>query len=196
MKLLAIAAASAVLTLGTSAYAQQSSSQIPFYAPPPNPVYGELGYTFLKIEDGLGGNARPGALRGLLGYSFHPTFALEGLGAFGIDDDDTTNVVGGVPVRIDYDLKNIWGAYIKPRYTYLNWEVFGRLGYAWTKVGGNATAGPFAASASDSDGDFSYGLGLNYNFSPRVYAGIDYMMYNDSGNSRVHGFTLSAGWRF
>ena len=55
MKLIAIAAAAAVLMLGTAAQAQQKS-----------PVYGEVGYTFLKFDDGLGGNSRPGAIR-LLG---------------------------------------------------------------------------------------------------------------------------------
>ena len=183
MKLLAVAAASAILMLGTAAHAQQKS-----------PLYGELGYTFMKFEDGFGGNARPGVLRGILGYDFHPNFAVEGMAGFGIQDDDTTNVINGQSVRIDYDVQHIWGIYGKAKYNYQNWEFYGRLGFADSKIDAEAPA--FAVRADDSDTDISYGLGVNYHFNPKWSAGIDYMDYNSSGDARLRGFTLSVGYRF
>ena len=182
MKLLAVAAASALLMLGTAAQAQQKS-----------PLYGELGYSFIKFDDGNGGNSRPGVLRGILGYDFHPMFAVEGLVGFGIQDDDTTNVINGTPVRIDYDVKHIWGVYGKAKYNYQNWEFYGRLGFADTKIDGEAVG---IARADDSDTDLSYGVGVNFNFNPKWYGGVDYMVYNTSGDARVRGITLSVGYRF
>ena len=188
MKLLAIAAASAILIFGTAAQAQQ--------APVKSPFYGEVGYTFLKFDDGLGGNSRPGAIRLLAGYDFHPYFAVEGLAAWGVSKDDTTVTRGGTTARIDYDLSHIYGIYFTPKYKYQNWEFLGRLGWADTKIKANVISGVFNASASGSDSDFSYGVGVNYQFNPKWYGGIDYMMYNDKGNSKVQGVNLAVGYRF
>ena len=188
MKLLAIAAASAILMFGTAAQAQQAMQKSPFY--------GELGYTFLKFDDGLGGNSRPGAVRLLAGYDFHPFFGVEGLAAWGVSKDDTTVVAGGVPVRVEYDLSHIYGIYLKPKYNYQNWEFFARLGWADTKIKATASSGAFSANASGSDSDFSYGLGVNYQINPKWYGGLDYMMYNDKGGARVRGINLAVGYRF
>jgi len=181
MKLIAIAAAAAVLMLGTAAQAQQKS-----------PLYGEVGYTFMKIDDGQGGNSRPGAIRLIGGYDFHPNFALEGLAAWGVNDDEQT--ISGVRVKSEVD--SVYGLYAKGKYNYQNWEFFGRAGFAHTKVKATGTLGAVSVSASDSDTDFSYGVGVNYQFNPKWYAGIDYMVYNDSDDARVRGFTLSVGYRF
>ena len=71
MKLIAIAAvASAMLMMGT-AQAQQARA---------GGTYAELGYTQLKTN---GSNAKPSALRGIVGYDFHPNVAVEGMLAFG-----------------------------------------------------------------------------------------------------------------
>jgi opacity protein-like surface antigen len=187
MKLIAIAAAAAVLMLGTAAQAQAQQK---------SPFYGEAGYTFLKFDDGLGGNSRPGAIRLLGGYDIHPYFAVEGLAAWGVSKDDTTVVAGGVPVRVEYDLSHIYGIYFTPKYKYQNWEFFGRLGWADTKIKATASSGAFSSSGSGSDSDFSYGLGVNYQFNPKWYSGIDYMMYNDKDGARVRGINLAVGYRF
>ena len=79
MKRIAIAAAAALLMLGT-AQAQQARTAA-------SPLYGELGYTFLNFEGG-GVDADPQALRGIVGYNFHPFFAAEGMLAFGTRSDD------------------------------------------------------------------------------------------------------------
>jgi outer membrane autotransporter protein len=188
MKLIAIAAATAALVFGTAAQAQQMQQKSPFY--------GEAGYTFLTFEDGLGGKARPGALRLLGGWDLHPFFAIEGLAAWGVTEDDTTVTSLGRTARVDYDLSHIYGIYFTPKYKYQNWEFFGRLGWADTKVKATVTSGTLSAGAGASDSDFSYGLGVNYYFNPRWYGGIDYMMYNDKGNSKVQGINLAIGYRF
>ena len=183
MKLIAIAAAAAVLMLGTAAQAQQKS-----------PFYGEAGYTFLKFDDGLGGNSRPGAIRLLGGYDFHPNFAVEGLAAWGVSKDDTTVTSGGRTARIEYDLSHIYGIYIKPKYNYQNWEFFGRAGLAHTKIKAEVPAA--VATRDFSDTDFSYGVGVNFQFNPKWYAGLDYMVYSDEGSNRVRGINLAVGYRF
>jgi opacity protein-like surface antigen len=188
MKLLAIAAASAILMIGTAANAQQTPRKTPFY--------GELGYTFLKFDDGLGGNSRPDAIRLLGGYDFHPNFAVEGLGAWGVRKGDTTTHPNNVPVSVEYDVSHIYGIYFTPKYKYLQWEFFGRLGWADTKVKATASSANFNTSGSGSNSDFSYGLGVNYQIDPHWYGGIDYMMYSDKDNSRLHGVTLAVGYRF
>jgi opacity protein-like surface antigen len=183
MKLLAVAAATAILMFGTAAQAQQKS---PFYA--------EAGYTFMKIDDPDGGNTRPGNIRLIGGYDFHPNFALEGLAAWSVNDDTQTVPGGTVKLKVS----DVYGVYGKAKYNYQNFEFFGRAGFARTKVKFEErfTSGLAAGSGSDSDSDFSYGVGVNYQINPKWYAGVDYMVYNDSDDARVRGFTLSVGYRF
>ena len=166
MKRIAIAAAAALLMLGT-AQAQQARAASPWY--------GELGYTFLNLEAG-GNDADPQALRGIVGYNFHPNFAAEGMLAFGTASDS------GVK------LKNAFGVFLKPKYDFGNVEAFARLGWVRSefKVGG----------FSDDDNDFAYGVGLNYSFNPRTYVGADYTRYFDKDGVKVDGLTISLGYRF
>jgi opacity protein-like surface antigen len=180
MKLLAVAAATALLMFGTAAQAQQKS-----------PFYGEAGYTFIKFDDPDGGNTRPGALRLIGGWEFHPMFAVEGLAAWGVNDD-TQTVPGGT---IKVDVSDIYGIYGKAKYNYQNWEFFGRAGFARTKVKFEGTPAALG-SGSESDSDFSYGVGVNFQLNPKWYGGVDYMVYNDNDDARVRGFTLSVGYRF
>ena len=166
MKRIAIAAAAALLMLGT-AQAQQARAT--------SPLYGELGYTFLNIE-GRGLNTDPQALRGILGYGFHPNFAVEGMLAFGTQSDNNVK------------LENAFGVFLKPKYDFGNVEAFARLGWVRSDV----EVGAF----SDDDSDFAYGVGLNYNFNPRTYVGADYTRYFDKDGVQVDGFTISIGYRF
>ena len=186
MKRLAIAGACALAMLG-SAHAQQFQS---------SNAYGELGYTFLKVDDGSGGTANPGALRAILGYDFHPYFGVEGMLAFGVSDDHFVDNSFGVPVNVTVKLDSMYGIYLKPKYAFNQLEVFGRLGWAHTKLKADANAGGFSASGSGSDSNFSYGVGLNYNFNPKMRVGVDYMVYNGSSGGKVDGWTISVGYRF
>ncbi len=88
MKLIAIAAASAMLMAG-AAQAQMVGG------PAAGSTYGELGYTSLKVSGG-GISTKPGMLRGIVGYNLGDSLALEGMLGLGIRKDSTTTTFNGV----------------------------------------------------------------------------------------------------
>lgn len=173
MKRIAIAAAAALVMLGTSAQAQQRS-----------PLYGEIGYSFLEFDFDDGSSVHPQALRGIIGYEFHPNIAVEGMVMFGTKGD--SDEFG------DIKLRNAFGIYAKPKMDFGNIEAFGRLGWARTKVRFSDAFG----SESESDTDFSYGLGVNYRFNPKMSAGIDWMRYFSKDGGKIQGWTVNFGYRF
>jgi opacity protein-like surface antigen len=184
-KRLATAAGAALLLLGS---AQAQMPQLTKSA-----LYGELGYTFLKI-DAFGTSLRPDAIRGILGYDVHPYFAIEGMAASGVNDDDKGIAIGGVPASVQAKVDYMYGIWAKPKYTYNQAEFFGRFGWANTKAEISRTG--FPGTASESQDDFAWGLGVNYRFTPNAYAGIDWMRYSNQGDARVDGITLSVGWHW
>nr|WP_297531605.1 porin family protein [uncultured Roseateles sp.] len=151
-----------------------------------NGVYGELGYTFVKVKDDFFNvSFKPGAIRGIVGWDLHPNVALEGMLAGGVSDDTTQ----GVKAKISRS----YGLYVVPKYSLTpEFEVFGRLGYADSKVKLSSSLG----SSSGSDSSFSWGLGAKYNFNKQVYGAVDYMSYFDKDSTTVTGVTLSVGYRF
>lgn len=197
MKLIAIAAASALLMLGTAAQAQQARSTV-------GGTYAEVGYTQFKFGDGS--SLKPGAIRGIVGYDFHPNIAVEGMLAFGIRNDSVTEtVVSGTDVataNVKAKLEHAYGVYLKPKANVTDaLELFGRVGYTRAKVKATADValnGVAVGSMSDSstDGGFSYGLGANYKFSPAAYVGVDYMRYYKKDGVTADGFTVGVGFRF
>jgi opacity protein-like surface antigen len=184
VKLNRIAAAAAILALAGAAQAQQSS-----------PWYGELGYTWLKM-DAVGTSARPQGIRGIIGWDFHPNFALEGMAAGGVSSD-TRNVDagGGVMTPINFKLTSMYGIYIKPKYEMNQFELFGRLGYAHVNAKATSSAFP-SLSTSQGDNDFSWGIGANYHFNPKMYVGLDWVQYSSQSGHKVDGMTLGFGYRF
>jgi outer membrane autotransporter protein len=176
MKRIAIAAA-AVLVMAGAAQAQQRT--------PASPWYGELGYSFLQLkESSTGFDATPQALRGIVGYNFHPYFAGEAMLSIGTNSDSDLGV--------DAKVKHAYGLFLKPKYDFNNFEVFGRLGWARTKV--DFSVPGFSASGSDSD--FAYGVGVNYSFNPKMYVGADWMQLLDKDTTKIRGWTISVGYRF
>ena len=197
-KKIAIAAASALLVLGTAAHAQQARSSL-------SGGYVELGYTQLKLS-GEGSDAKPGAIRGIVGYDVHPNIAIEGMLAFGVKDDNATETVdtafGPVTATGKIKLKNAYGIYVKPKFDVTDAvQVYGRLGYSHAKFEASASAsvpgvGTVSGTESDSDGGASYGLGANFKFSPNAYVGVDYMRYFKRDGVTVNGLTVGLGYRF
>lgn len=186
MKRIAIAAAAALAMLG-SAQAQQFNRAN---------AYGELGVTFLDIDAGSF-DVNPMAIRGILGYDFHPFIGAELMLMGGVTDDDADTTVLGVPTNVNVKLRYAAGLYVKPKYSFNNqFEVFGRLGWAKSKVRVEANALGLSASDTESDDDFSWGLGLNYNVNPNMRVGLDWMRYYDRGNTKIDGWTISVGYRF
>jgi outer membrane autotransporter protein len=185
MNRIAIAVAAAAALMG-SAHAQQM----------PAGLYGELGYTFLQIDGGNGLRVNPGAVRGILGWDFHPYLAVEGMLAGGVKDDSTNVTVLGFPGNANVKLENTYGIYLKPKYDFNQWQAFARLGWARTRLHTDVNVAGVSAGSSDSDDDFSWGLGVNYRFNPRMHVGLDYTVYYDRGNTKVDGWTLGLGYRF
>jgi outer membrane autotransporter protein len=169
-----IAAASAFLAFG-AAHAQQQQA---------TPLYGELGYSFLRHDSGLGFRTNPQALRGIIGYNVHPNLAVEGMAAFGTSDDSDNGFTS--------KLRHQYGVFAKPKYAFDNFEVFGRLGWMQSRIRTTSAAG----TVNDSSGDFAWGLGVNYNLNPKTYVGVDYLRSYDKGNSKVDGVTIGVGYRF
>jgi opacity protein-like surface antigen len=177
MKRIAIAAAAALLMLGT-AQAQQASA---------SPLYGELGYTFLSVK-GNGLDADPQALRGIIGYDVHRYLAVEGMLAFGVRKDTFFDFEENT-----VKLKHAFGLFVKPKYDFGNIEAFARLGWARTKVDFSCPSGLCQGS---NDSDFAYGLGVNYRFNPKMHVGLDWARYQDKGGVKVDGWTIGFGYRF
>jgi opacity protein-like surface antigen len=180
--------ASTIAALLFTAAAAQAQTQYGSTAANASPMYGELGYTWAKVS-GDGGSAKPGLLRGIIGYNFHPNLAVEGMAAVGIKDDSRN--IGGVDVNAK--VQHSLGIYLKPKFNVTPaLEVFGRAGYASTQVKLDSALG----SSSTRQGDWSYGAGLTYSFGRATYAGLDYMRYADKDGVKVDGVTLSVGYRF
>ena len=187
MKRMTLAAAAALLALGT-AHAQTMPAMSMTSA------YGELGYTWLKI-DGGGTTARPGAIRGVIGYEFHPMVAAEFMLAGGVGDDNKSLTVNGTPTDVEAELKNMYGLFVKGRYVVQQAELFARLGYAHTKVNVRSTNNNLVDS-SQSDNDFAWGIGVNYRFNPKLYVGLDWMRYSNQSGHKVDGLTLGLGYHW
>jgi hypothetical protein len=175
-KSIAVAAAAAALLLAGTAQAQTGMRA--------SPLYGELGYTWMKFKNNGGSDFNTGFVRGLLGYEFNPYVAGELMLAGGTQKDSNNGITT--------DPRSAIGLYVKPKANFGNVEVFGRLG--WTQV--RARVSGFGASATGHDNDFSYGLGANVNFTPRWYAGADWMRYTKKDGVTTEGPTLSVGYRF
>ena len=188
MKRIAIAAATALLVLGGTAQAQTMPQLSK------SGLYGELGYTWFKI-DAAGTSARPSGIRGVLGYDFHPYFAGEFMVAGGVSDDSKNGSVNGVPTTVDVDMRNMYGLFVKPKYNWNQVELFGRLGYAHTRVKVKSTNNNLV-DTNQSDNDFAYGIGLNYRFNPQMYVGLDWMRYSNQSGHKVDGMTLGFGYHW
>lgn len=173
-----LAAAAAAAFIAGGAQAQQMAN-------PATPWSAEIGYSWLTVRESTTGfRASPQAIRGIVGYAFHPNFAVEGLVAAGTRSDSDLGV--------DVKVRDAFAVFVKPKYNFDNVEVFARLGWARTSVRLSALGG----SVSDSDDDFAWGAGINYNFNPRMYAGIDYLRLHNRDSARIDGVTLNVGWRF
>ncbi|HET8747528.1 MAG TPA: porin family protein [Ramlibacter sp.] len=184
MKRIAIAAAAALVMVG-AAQAQTRA-----------PLYGEIGYSFLEVKD-EGFKANPQAIRGIVGYEFHPNVAVEGMLMFGTTEDgETVNDPFLGPVDLDVKVRNAFGLFVKPKMDFGNIEAFGRLGWARTKLRATASVPGASASGSDSDSSLAFGVGANYRFNPRMSVGLDWMRYNKDGSTKVQGWTVNFGYRF
>lgn len=189
MKLIGIAAASAMLLAAGAAQAQMARAGA-------GNVYGELGYSWLKVQES-GISVNPGMVRGTLGFNVNPYLAVEGMLGFGAQKDSSNGNFGGVPINVETDVRHMFGLYVKPKVMLgQNLELFGRLGYTDTRLRSSAAIPGFNTTDTSSGSDWSYGLGANFNFMPQAYVGVDYMRYYNKNDVKLDGVTLSVGYRF
>jgi opacity protein-like surface antigen len=191
----ALLAAGVLLALSGTAHAQIVRPT----AGGTSPLYGELGYSYLDANGSSAGadlSGHPGMIRGIVGYQVHPNAAIEGLLGIGIHDSHHDGTVLGLNYNSNFRVRSTVGLFAKPKLDFGNFEVFGRVGYAQTRLRTNLTIGAANSGSNTSNGDFAYGLGANWRFNPRVYAGLDLMRYYDRGQTRIDGVTLSVGTRW
>lgn len=152
------------------------------------PLYGELGYSPIKIKY-ADTSVTPKVLRAMVGYELSPNLAIEGMLGMGVSDDSTK--VGSVSINGEVD--HTVGIYLKPKAAITpDLEVFGRLGYARSKL----TFSALGMTESDSSSDASYGLGFSYRFDPKISLTVDYMSYYNKNGWKANGLTVGVGFRF
>src|SRR5215472_16209580 len=168
MKVLFTAAAVAAL-LPAAALAQT--------APPATNVtgfYGTLGYLGAHTQ-----GVDLGAIQGRLGYRFLPWLGVEGEGAFGVGDDESTRTIDGVTAHTKVRLRDqeaIYGVGFLP----LNdrFELFGRVGYghAGAKVSVSSVSGgaPVSLSEKVAGDSWNFGGGGQYYFDGKNGVRVDY----------------------
>lgn len=157
--------------------------------------YGEVGVTPLSVKATVDGNtlkSKPTMAGVVLGYEFHPNFALEGMAATNLDADvislNGTDVAG-----TSLKVKRAYGFFLKPKAMLTpQLEVFGRLGWIENKTTGQVNG----YSLTDTDDDFAYGLGVNYYFNKTTYGSLGYSYFYDKNGSRTRGATLGVGMKF
>ena len=157
-------------------------------------IYGEVGYTALKIKQTSGGTtltASPSALGATIGYEVHKNVAVEAMGVFGISDD--TIKVNGTSVAAKLKVDSSYGLFLKPK-TMLgeNFEIFGRLGYMNSKV----SASGAGSSVSAAESSFAYGLGANYYVNKTTYLTVNYMNFYNKDSVKIDGITFGLGMKF
>lgn len=166
----------AASTLGLASTAQAQS------------IYGEIGYMGLDVGARVGGvgiSAKPANLRGIIGFDLGP-LAIEGMTS--VSERDDTVRVGGLNTPIRTKVDNISGVFLKPNLSLGNFEIFGRVGAARTKlsVGGEKASGTSLA----------YGAGIRFNLTDNLTLGADYMNFYDKDSITVEGVSIGLGLKF
>lgn len=144
-------------------------------------LHGEIGYSSLNLKTAAAGkrpSTRENLLRGTVGYEVHPQVAIEAMLGLGIG--------GGTP-----KINHTAGVFVKPKLLGFGeqLELFGRLGYAHTKV-------TTANGTTEKSGSLAYGLGASYRFNDLASVNLDYMTYRKKGGVTVGGVTAGVGIRF
>jgi len=172
-KIIRLAGAAAVLAFAAAAQAQ---------------VYVEGAYSAMTYKDGSV-SVKPAALSGVVGYEISPNLAAEGMLNLGVKDGSITEQ--GDTRKVG--LTNAFGVFLKPKVMLSNeFEVFGRLGFAQTKLKFSAVDG----SSTDSGSSFAYGLGANYYLDKKTYVTASYMSLYDKNSQKVDGFNVGVGYKF
>lgn len=128
-------------------------------------------------------------MRAVIGTEVHPNLNLEGMIGMGITDGSTR--VGNVTIKSEVD--HFWGLYVKPKVALSpDLELFGRLGYASSKVSASIPG----YVVSESGYSVSYAVGLNFKVSESTSLNADYTSYYSKDGVKANGFTVGMGFKF
>lgn len=157
--------------------------------------YGEIGVTPLSVKATVDGNtlkSKPVMAGVVLGYEFHPNFALEGMAGTNLDAA-SIKLNGTEAPGTSLKVQRAYGLFIKPKVMLTpDLELFGRLGWIENKTIGQVNS----YSITDTDDDFAYGLGFNYHFNKTSYGSLSYTNFYDKQGTKTQGVTLGVGMKF
>jgi len=179
MRILALTTAAAALSmLGVQSASAEAAQSGPYVG---------VGYSTINFSDA---DVRVGVINGRIGYRVGPHFAIEGEGAFGIQDDTVTvdDGLGGF-VDVDAELDSAWSIFaVGAMPVSEDTVVFARLGYATVEV----TAEAQGVSASDDDSGVALGVGGWVSLSDHFALRADYTYVDEN----VHALGISAQLNF
>lgn len=154
-------------------------------------VEGAIAPLTLKGSESPVLKAKPAVLTGFVGYEIHPNVAVEGFLGLGASNASVT--LDGAATAVKAKISNSYGIFVKPKVMINNEvELFGRLGYARSKVKLSADG----ESASESDGSFAYGVGGNYYLNKQTYLTASYMSFYSKDGLKATGLNLGVGYKF
>ena len=162
--------------------------------------YGEVGYSVTTINNKSNSTktyeAKPKALRGLVGYDFTENLAIEGIVGFGIGESNVTKKTSDGSTNVGkVKLNNVVGLFITPKVQIIDGlEASLRLGVARSSIKNKTNVNDTEIYSSAA-----YGLGVRYMIDSQFSINADYMDYGNAGeakNYKSKGFTIGAGYKF
>lgn len=111
-----------------------------------------------------------------VGQQLNAFIAAEAHFALGGEDSDT-----------DVSLEHLFGIYGKFVLPLNAFNPYAKLGVTSAKLE--------AEGVSNSEFEMSYGLGAELNLTPRFYVDLEYMVYLDTTELELDGFTLGIGYK-
>lgn len=197
--LAALVVTSSIAMAGGDIAPVEPAVETPQVAETPAPTlggfYAGLGYSCLQM--GLDNpDVDIKAMSGIsvtAGYEINPYLAVEG--RYTVNVGDVTYKTWNIDEDKSWDLSNI-GLYLKPKYTYNQFGLYGLLGY------GQVT---FDNGTSYSEAGLQYGAGVNMMATDNIEVYADYRrLYDDTGfddyvqnrDVAVNSFTFGANYHF
>lgn len=161
---------------------------------PESKLYGEVGYaaTSFKENDVVDQyKAKPAIVTGIVGYQFHPNFAVEGFLGLGAKSSEVK--FNDAPTGVNLKMNNAMGVFVRPSVKVSDEvELFARLGYVHSKI----TLSGFGVSESDTDNSVAYGLGGNVYLSKNSYLQLNWTSFYKNDGVKIDGIGLAYGFKF
>jgi opacity protein-like surface antigen len=156
-------------------------------------TYVELSYVHTKLQERVDDSresANPASVRAIVGYEFHPNFAVEGMLATGIKSDRINFSDGDSSVLKN---KTSFGLFLRPQmHLNDNLQAFARLGV----VRSSFTAEDDIDRIDLRGTRAAYGLGVSYRLTQSVSLTADYMQYYKRDDITSRGFSIGVAYRF